>query len=66
MRADTGRRSRPPADRDGAGAGHVATIPARGHAAAQPAGDGLTCERLHLAAAAGGFGANRRAAARAV
>ncbi len=66
VRADTGRRPRPPADRDGADAGHPAAVPARGHAVARPAGDGDQRERLHLAAAAGKLGADGRAAAPAV
>ena len=65
VRADTGRWPWPPSDRDGAGVGHVAAVPARGHAVAQPAGDGRPSERVHLAASLGGLGADGRAAARA-
>ena len=64
VRADTGRRPRPPSNRDGAGVGHLAALPARGHAVAQPAGDRCQRERrLHLAASLGGLGADGRVAA---
>ena len=52
----------PPADGDDADAGDLATVPARGHAVAEPAGDGRPGERLDLVPVHDGVGEDGPAA----